>query len=192
MTEEGLRLLKKAGMYRCLLAVDTVTPRIQKMMGRNSDVAKTLGMIDLAHELGIMVHGTFIIGFPTETRQEAEATLKAAIGSKLNTVAIHRAIPFHGTELYRIAKEAGAPLQAEEEQYDFSKDSADVNASMIPNEVLIQLRKRAYRRFYLSPQRIWGIFRLLPNKKVLLPQLFKLWVRKAILQKSATANAVAP
>jgi len=179
MTEEGLRLLKRAGMYRCLFAVDSVAPRIRKMTGRTSDVGKTLRMIELAHGLDIMVHGTFMIGFPTETEAEARETIETAMKAKLHTVAFHRAIPFPGTELYRLAKEAGADLSAGEEHFDFNKDSARVNASAVSNERLARLRKQAYRRFYLSPGRLWHLLRLLPNKWVMLPTLFRVWIQKA-------------
>jgi len=179
MTEEGMRLLKKAGMYRCLFAVDSVAPRIRKMTGRTSDVQKTLHMIELAHELDILVHGTFMIGFPTETEAEARQTIETAMSAKLHTVAFHRAIPFPGTELHRIAVSAGADLSGGPEHFDFNKDSALVNASAMRNETLSRLRKRAYRRFYLSPKRMWNLFRLLPNKRVMLPMLFRVWIQKA-------------
>ncbi len=179
MTEEGLRLLKRAGMYRCLFAVDSVAPRIRKMTGRTSDVEKTLRMIELAHGLDIMVHGTFMIGFPTETEAEARQTIETAMQAKLHTVAFHRAIPFPGTALYRMAQDAGADLSAGEEHFDFNRDSDVVNASAMSNDTLARLRKQAYRRFYLSPARLWHLLRLLPNKWVMLPTLFRVWVRKA-------------
>jgi len=180
MTEEGLRLLRKAGMYRCLFAVDSASHRIQKLTYRNSNVEKTLQMIDLACDLGVFVHGTFIIGFPTETEAEARRTIETALSSKLHTAAFHRAIPFHGTGLHRLAIEAGASMMADEEDFDFNKDCAALNASEISNELLVRLRREAYRKFYLSPKRMWSLFRLLPNKWQLLPKLFRLWVKKAI------------
>lgn len=179
MTEEGLRLLKKAGLYRCLFAIDTASPRLQKMTGRNCDVEKTLRMIELASDLGILVHGTFIIGFPTETEYEARWTIQTAFKSKIHTVAFHRAIPFRGTALYRLAEQRGARLSVDDEHFDFNKDSSALNASSIADKTLIRMRRRAYRRFYLSPLRVWRLFRLLPNKRILLPTLFMLWIRKA-------------
>ena len=179
MTEEGLRLLRRAGMYRCLFAVDTTSPRLQEMTGRRSDTAKILRMIELAHRLGILVHGTFIVGFPTETAAEARDTVRAMLGSKLHTAAIHRAIPFFGTGLYDLARRAGVELAAEEADFDFNKDASAVNASAMSNEFLARLRRWGYRRFYLSPWRMWHLWRRLPNKRQLLPLLFRLWVRKA-------------
>ena len=180
MTEEGLRLLRKAGMFRCLFAVDTTSERIQKMTGRRGDIQRTLRMIELADELGILVHGTFIIGFPTETEAEARQTIQTALQSPLHTAAFHRAVPFYGTRLYQIARNAGADLSAAEEDFDVNRDSCAVNASEMSNEVLIHLRKEAYWKFYLSRRRLWRLFSLLPNKRYLVPQLGLYWLRKIL------------
>ena len=49
----------------------------------------------------------------------------------------------------------------------------------MPEERILRLRKQAYRRFYLSPRRMWRIFRLIPNKSSMLPYLTLLFARRA-------------
>ena len=64
--------------------------------------------------------------------------------------------------------------------YEYHQHSS-VNVSAMPDEVLTMLRRAAYRRFYLSPKRIWGILKMLPNRRTMLPMLFVNWVRKAFV-----------
>ena len=54
-----------------------------------------------------------------------------------------------------------------------------INLSEVPEERILRLRKQAYRRFYLSPRRMWRIFRLIPNKSNMLPFLALLFARRA-------------
>ncbi|MDP8257458.1 MAG: radical SAM protein [Candidatus Alcyoniella australis] len=180
MTEESVRLLKKAGMFRCMYAVETASPRLQKMIRKNNDLDKILHIIDYTQRQGVMVHGTFMLGFPTETEQEALATLELARRSRLHTAAFYRVIPYWGTDLYRMALDAGVEMPQEMEHYEFHKSDA-INMSQMPDETLSRLRRQAYRSFYLRPSRLWRILQTLPNPLRLLPLLTLTWIRKALV-----------
>ena len=180
MTEESVKLLKEAGMYRCMYAIESASDRIQKMIFKNNRLDKLLHIIDVTRRHGVMVHGSFMLGFPTETEGEARATVDFAMQSRLHTAAFYRVIPFKGTALHRIATEAGAEIPEDTDGYEFHKSRA-VNVSDMPDEVITRLRRRAYRIFYLSPGRLWGIWTALPNRWRTLPTLAMIWVRKAFV-----------
>jgi len=59
------------------------------------------------HELGIIVHGTFIIGLPGETRETIQQTLAFAKEVNPRTLQVSMAAPYPGTELFRQAIENG-------------------------------------------------------------------------------------
>jgi len=180
MTEESVKLLKQAGMFRCMYAVESASERIQGMIRKDNKLDKLLHIIDYTRKLGIMVHGSFMLGFPTETEQEAHSTIEWALRSGLHTAAFYRVIPFKGSELYVLAKAAGTPIPEDPKSYEFHKSTA-VNVSAMPNRVLNRLKRKAYRRFYLSPRRLWDILRVLPNRRKTLPALLLIWIRKALL-----------
>ncbi|NLH47918.1 MAG: B12-binding domain-containing radical SAM protein [Myxococcales bacterium] len=180
MTEDGVRWLQRAGMFRCMYAVETASPRLQELIGKNNNLEKLRHIIEFTRAQGVMVHGSFMLGFPTEVEAEARATVDWAVASALHTAAFYRVIPFRGTELYRLAKEAGARLIDDPKTYEFHKANV-VNVSRIPDGALNRLKRAAYRRFYLSPRRLWAIWRALPNRFRLLPGLFAIWIRKAFL-----------
>jgi len=180
MTEESVKLLKEAGMFRCMYAVETASERLQRLLNKNLDIEKVLKIIETTRKHGVMVHGSFMLGFPTESEDEAKATIDCALKSKLHTAAFYRVIPYYGTELRELAVREGIKIPDEPDSYEFHKSDA-VNVSSMSNKVLTRLRRKAYRKFYLSPKRLWSIFRALPNRASILPQLFMIWIRKAFL-----------
>ena len=52
------------------------------------------------HELGITVHGTFILGLPGETKETIEETIRFATEINPHTIQVSLAAPYPGTFLY--------------------------------------------------------------------------------------------
>lgn len=180
MTEESVLLLKEAGMYRCMYAVESASNRIQDLIRKHNKLEKIRHIIDFTRNQGVMVHASFMLGFPTETETEARSTVDFAVRSKLHTAAFYRVIPFKGTDLHDIVQSVGKDPGDDLETMEFHQANV-VNVSEIPDDVINRLKRTAYRRFYLSPARIWSLLRILPNRRHLLPQLFGMWVRKALV-----------
>ena len=55
------------------------------------------------HELGITIHGTFILGLPGETQETIEETIRFATEINPHTIQVSLAAPYPGTYLYRQA-----------------------------------------------------------------------------------------
>jgi anaerobic magnesium-protoporphyrin IX monomethyl ester cyclase len=178
LPDRTLELMRKAGVYRVMFAVETASGRLQKLMRKEMDFTKLERAVRKADELGMMVHGNFIIGLPTETPEEARRTVRYAERSRIDTVGIYRAIPFKGSDLYRIAAEQGVPVPEGESTLSFW--DPQVNLSRTPTAELNRLKKDAYRRVYLRPERIVRLVRKLPNRRVLFPFLFRFFLRKAL------------
>jgi len=177
LDEELVDLLKAAGMYRCMIAVESAVPRIQKLSKKNLKIDKVRHIAEYCAQRGVLVHGAFMIGFPTETEAEMRQTIDWAVRSPFHTAAFFRVIPFKGTELYGQAQASGAWLPDDWTAYEPYR--SDINLSEVPEAKVTKLRKQAYRRFYLRPRRLWSILRLLPNKRTNLPVLATLFARRA-------------
>ncbi len=179
MDEDSIRLLKKAGMYRCMYAIETASPRLQKLLKKYVHLEKTRDIAQKTADMGILVHGVFMLGLPTETEEEMRMTLAFARTSPFHTAAFFRAVPFKNSGLVQLAKEDGIQFDEQLEKYEFHK--TDMNLSRVPTKVVRRLKRKAYRDFYLSPTRMYRLMRLLPNKRKLLPTLFKQFVLKAFV-----------
>ena len=59
------------------------------------------------HELGITIHGTFILGLPGESRETIEETIKFATEINPHTMQVSLAAPYPGTFLHKQAIENG-------------------------------------------------------------------------------------
>lgn len=177
LDEELVDLMKEAGMYRAMIAIESAVPRVQKVMKKNLRIPQTKKIVDYMSSKGVMTHGAFMLGFPTETKEEMLETIKWARESAFHTAAFYRVIPFKGTELFRQVEEAGHQLPTDWSHYEpyFS----DINVSAVPEAEISKLRKRAYFEFYFSPKRLWAIFRLIPNKFRMIPYLTLLFARRA-------------
>ena len=177
LDEELVDLLKEAGMYRCMVAVESAIPRIQKVMKKNLKIDKVRSIVDYIAKRGIMVHGAFMLGFPSETREEMEATIDWAAESSFHTAAFFRVIPFKGTALFQEIEHAGYELPSDWSKYE--PYQSKINLSEVEEQDILKLRKTAYRRFYFKPKRLLRIFKLIPNKTNMLPFLALLFARRA-------------
>ncbi len=177
LDEETIALMRRAGVYRMMIAVETASPRLQKDMGKNLDLEHARTMIDYASRLGISVHGNFIIGLPTESEAEMRQTIRFAVRSRLDTFGLYRAIPFKDTHLFEMARQAGFQQATGEMVYSFWDQTQ--NISPIPLPTINRARRWAYPQFYLRPKRLWRLVRHLPNKARLLPFLFWFFLKKS-------------
>ena len=124
---------------------------------------------------GIDVTGFFILGFPTETVDDIEETLRFSRELPLQRAAFHSFIPLPGTEVWRQMKADGELDRVDWEKYFFWA-GAYVPQGMTRQE-LRKLHRTAFRRFYLRPRIIWQNLRWLLRPRVLWYALKYLWKR---------------
>ncbi len=156
--EELLDLFKQGGVFRLVFAIESANPRIQKLIRKNLDLEAARRNIKLAAERGFSLGGFFMLGFLDETEEECWNTINFALDSELHTAAFFVVTPFPNTEIWRQALEKGYDLQADYECYQ----KVSANISKVPSERLEQLRKIAFRKFYLNPKRLINFMRTTP------------------------------
>lgn len=172
MDRELIRALKAAGAYHISYAIETASPRLQKLLEKNVDVKKTEEAIRATVEEGLLVKSFFMIGFPTETVYEIRSTVDLAIKLPLHTVVFFTVVPFPGTKLYELAKKAGETAGALAADFE----SANYNASKPYYSIatgfdLQRFKKMAYLRFF-TPVRLVRFFLKIPRKARYLRQFF--------------------
>ncbi len=77
MDEEVLDLFQQAGTVLMALAVESASPRLQKLMGKNLQIERARRSIEYA-STRFVVTSFYIVGFPTETYEEAMSTIQFA------------------------------------------------------------------------------------------------------------------
>ncbi len=170
LKKEEIEALAGAGMYFCSFAIETGSPRLQKLMGKNLDIGKFLAAVECAARLRVFTNGFVMLGFPTETREEMQKTLDVVCGSRLHTASFFTVMPFPNTEIYDMALRSHPEKLANLDYLESTYGSTRINVSAEPDEVLWQYQNRAYRTFY-RPRRILRILRDYPQPLRLLRYL---------------------
>ena len=181
LDEEFFVKARRAGVVFMAFAVETASPRLQRKLQKNIDLDKIRANILLARKHGIFCHGFFMLGFPTETREELLATSKFAVTSALHTANIFVVNPYEGTGLADWAREIGKPVLDEFDWNYFSKDF--VNLTDVSDDELNRIRRVTIRRFFLSPRRAYHVLRDLPDKSNLWP-LIALLLKRLMLRST--------
>ena len=138
--------LKKAGTKALSFPIETLTPRLQKLAGKNLDVSGLKELIDYALRLEIFSTGLFMIGFPTETEAETELTIKFALDSGFHAAEFFTVTPFQGTRLWEMLPENERDSGPDYTGHNFFR--RDINPRFI------FLQRMAYLRFYMSQKRV--------------------------------------
>ena len=150
---EDMALFKQAGTVSAAFAIETSSPRLQKMIRKNLNIDKAVLAINAAVKAGIFSTGYFMIGFPTESYEEASATTEFAVRSTLHRAFFYNPTPFAGTDLAEmtadVLKKRNESINPSDVNYFNS-----INISAMPDSDLQMVFRRAYRRFYLNPKRI--------------------------------------
>lgn len=162
LDEQQLSKLRQAGAIFIAFAIETGSPRIQKLIKKNIQLEKIKKNIEIAHSLRIHSHGFFMIGFPGETVEEMKMTVEFMVSSKLHSSAMFVVMPFEGTELGAITKEMGK-VPVSDFSMDYHTDNF-VNLTTVPSREINRIRRQALMRFYLNPVRLFVFFRDFPNK----------------------------
>lgn len=75
-TPEVLANLHKAGARLFLWGYECSSPRVMALMNKGIDVSKRMQILSDARDAGIWNNGLFMFGYPTETLEETEETMR--------------------------------------------------------------------------------------------------------------------
>lgn len=158
---ETLKVMKDNGLRLLLVGYesgdDQILHNIKK--GLRVDIARRF--TEDCRKLGIVVHGTFILGLPGETRQTIEKTIEFAKSINPHTIQVSLAAPYPGTTLYKQAIKHGWLV---EEDAAALVDASGVQLSALSyahlsKDEIFHNMEIFYRRFYFRPSKIWEIVR---------------------------------
>lgn len=190
MTDAQAGKLVEAGTIYVCLAIDSGSPRIQRMIHKNINLDKlrdTMGYFAKRH---IYQVGFLMLGFPTETLEEQKLTVNYALHSPLNAAYFFIATPFQGTELFNMAgPEAIKRAGSDYSDHDYFK--GNYNMSDVPDNVFFKFQREAFRKFYLNPDRIYRIIRDHPNRASLM-DYFIVTLRRVFLKQRGNQHFNAP
>lgn len=174
LSYETLKVLKDCGLRLLMVGYESGNQQILDRAKKGITLEQARQFTRYCHELGIKIHGTFIIGLPGETPQTIEQTIRFAQQLDVFSIQVSLAAPYPGTELYEMAKQNNWLVNTQEaalvEGHGFQQ--AVLQYPEITKEQLFDAVERFYYRYYFRPKPILRILKtMLEDKDVCIRRL---------------------
>jgi hopanoid biosynthesis associated radical SAM protein HpnJ len=152
-----LKVMKDNGLRLLLVGYESGNQKILHNIkkGLRVDVAKQFTKD--CHKLGIVIHGTFILGLPGETKETIEETIRYAKEINPHTIQVSLAAPYPGTFLYKQATENGWFDGTDHLLTDHGNQIAQLTYPHLSSTEIFDSVEDFYKRFYFRPGKIGSI-----------------------------------
>ena len=104
---DTLKVLRENGLRLLLVGFESGNEQILTNIKKGVRVQRARQFAKDCRDLGITIHGTFIMGLPGETTETIQETIRFAREINPHTLQVSIAAPYPGTALYRQAQEEG-------------------------------------------------------------------------------------
>ena len=154
-----LEKLKAGGLRLLLVGYESGDQQILHNIKKGMRIEVAEKFTQDCHDLGIQIHGTFIVGLPGETLETLEKTKAWARKINPHTIQVSLAAPYPGTFLYDQAVENGWLDAANAELID------DKGVQIAPlhypgvlsHEEIFHSVEDFYKKFYFRPSKVGSI-----------------------------------
>jgi len=174
---ETLKVLKENGLRLLLVGYESGNQQILHNIKKGMRVEFARRFTKDCHELGIVIHGTFILGLPGETKETIQQTLDFAKEINPHTIQVSLAAPYPGTFLYRQAKENGWLYN---EEIDLLTQEgtqiAPLNYPHLSHTEIFDSVEDFYKKFYFRPSKIASIV----AEMIASPEMMKRRLREGV------------
>jgi radical SAM superfamily enzyme YgiQ (UPF0313 family) len=145
VTEDMLTQMRKSGCKAIFFGIESGSERIQKEIRKNLDLDEAVRIIRHSAELGIVTIVSYMAGFPGETHQDLNDTLRSIL-----KVAIAGARP----QLTLLSILPGTPIyQQHVDELDYDQVHSGFSVSHLTEKMnkLIMSDKKTFSSFYYLP-----------------------------------------
>jgi hopanoid biosynthesis associated radical SAM protein HpnJ len=171
---ETIKLMKDCGLRLFLVGYESGNQDILNRIKKGINIEEAKQFTRHCKDLGVIIHGTFILGLPVETQETIEQTIRYAMELDVFSIQVSLAAPYPGTELYDMAKMNG--WFAKKDKTDILHDDGIQQSTLeypgLSKEEIFESVEKFYRRYYLRPKPILRIIKtMLEDKDVCVRRL---------------------
>jgi radical SAM superfamily enzyme YgiQ (UPF0313 family) len=117
--EEFLKLASEAGCIGWEIGFESISQKSIYSIGKKTNqVAKYISTVKKIHDYGMIVIGSFVFGFDTDTPDIFDKTIEFANKSEIDILPINILTPFPGTPLYERLNREGRILTKDWSKYN--------------------------------------------------------------------------
>jgi hopanoid biosynthesis associated radical SAM protein HpnJ len=155
---ETLKVMRDNGLRLLLVGYESGNQQILHNIKKGIRIEVARRFTKDCHELGIAIHGTFILGLPGETKETIEQTIRYAKEINPHTIQVSLAAPYPGTVLHRQAVENGWLDTSSSELVDaHGIQIAPLHYPHLSHAEIFDSVETFYRRFYFRAGKIASI-----------------------------------
>lgn len=142
---EVFKRMKEVGLGWVRMGLESGNQRILDMMRKGTTVKQNYGAVDLCHKLGVQVISNYMLGFPTETKEEVMDTINMIRITKPEQRSAAFYTPIVGTDMYDDCKKKNLLV---------SEDPTVLGTRTISDQPRLHgidydwIQKQMYGRFY--------------------------------------------
>jgi anaerobic magnesium-protoporphyrin IX monomethyl ester cyclase len=150
ITEDILKLMKKAGCHTILIGVESGNQKILDSMKKRITLKEVIKTVKICKSVGIKTRASYIFGAPGETKKNLKETLDFA--KKLNTDhAIFTIMtPYPGTEIWKEAKKNNWGIEKDYDKY--IGEYVTLHLPSVSDKEILDIYQKSYRKYYLRPR----------------------------------------
>jgi radical SAM superfamily enzyme YgiQ (UPF0313 family) len=172
-----LEVLKDNGLRLLVVGYESGNQKILHNIKKGMLVDVARRFTRDCHDLGIRIHGTFIVGLPGETKETIEDTIRFAREMDPQTIQVSLAAPYPGTFLYKQALDRGWLVDENAELVsERGTQVASLNYPHLSHTEIFESVDEFYRRFYLRAPKIASIL----GEMIRSPEMMKRRLREGL------------
>ena len=160
ISKELLAEMRSANCQLIHFGVESGSQKMLDEMKKGTTVEQNEKAIKWAKGAGISVAISVVLGYPGETIDMLNQTFDFIRKTEPDYVYVCVAIPYPGTDLYKLLKELGWKMSTEWNHYD--EQTHVFNNPLLPSETIAEKRKTFYNHFlspsYVLSQSLKGTF----------------------------------
>jgi len=174
---ETLKVLRDNGLRLLLVGYESGNQQILHNIKKGMRVEVAKKFTKDCHELGVAIHGTFILGLPGETKETIEETIRFATEINPHTIQVSLAAPYPGTFLYQQALENRWLDDANAELVDeHGLQIAPLHYPHLSHHEIFHSVEDFYKRFYFRAPKVASIV----GEMVRSPDMMKRRLREGV------------
>jgi hopanoid biosynthesis associated radical SAM protein HpnJ len=155
---ETLKAMKEAGCRLLVVGFESGDPQILKNIKKGATVQCAHEFVKDCRDLGLVIHGNFILGLPGETKESIQNTIRFAKHLDCETIQVSVAQAFPGTEFFDSVQKSGFVTNQKIEDGG-GHQLAEIEYPGLPAEYVMEMVHRFYDEYYFRPEAALRIIR---------------------------------
>lgn len=164
---ETIKLMKDCGLRLFLVGYESGNQQILDRIKKGITIEEAKRFTKACKEIGVVIHGTFILGLPIETKETIEETIRYAMELDVFSIQVSLAAPYPGTELYEMARQNG--WFAKKDRRDIVREDGIQDSALeypgLSKEEIYEAVERFYSRYFFRPKPILRIMKTMLQDK---------------------------